>query len=494
MYFSNKPAKEEYSMLNQERIISEIDRQLEGIDIESIRAKEDLILEKTMEELQENISENKLSYVELTAFYLDRIKNIDQIDSGINGISEINPMAIKEAIKLDKENNKQSNLYGMPITIKENINTDNMVTSVGTHILRDFIPNEDAELVKRLKEENAIILGKTNLSELANFVGRKMPSGYSSKHGQTLNPFNPLELTPSGSSSGSGASITTNIGVASIGTETTGSIIAPASVESIVGFKPSHGNVSGEGIFPLAPSLDVAGPMGRTVIDAIEVYNSITTNGDTIVDIDNLDSNILKNKKIGIISTKSDMEDKAIELLKNIGVEVVNIEMELNDIDNVKIINNELKFAIEEFSNKYNLPFNTLKELVDYNDEDLEIRAKYGQDLLEDADDIKEKNQAEVDKMINLVNTRYENAISENNLDSIVYIDGDGVIITAVAGLPQITVPIGLDSNGIPHGLTFTSLKNEDKKLLEYAYSFEQNTKLRKVLSDKEIMENINKK
>lgn len=216
-------------MYNQERIVKTIEDQLKETDVQKARTKAPLIIEKNITELQQAIANGTLTYEELTAFYLDRILQFDQIDNGMNSISEINPQAIKEAKAFDQQASQtpKKPLYGIPVTLKENINTTNMISSAGAYALRTFKPKEDAEVVKKLTEAQALILGKVNLSELANYMSMKAPSGYSSKHGQTLNPYGPLKITPSGSSSGSGASVTMNIGAFSLGTETMGSIVSP---------------------------------------------------------------------------------------------------------------------------------------------------------------------------------------------------------------------------------------------------------------------------
>lgn len=233
------PEAETPAMYNQERIVKTIEDQLKETDVQKARTKAPLIIEKNITELQQAIANGTLTYEELTAFYLDRILQFDQIDNGMNSISEINPQAIKEAKAFDQQASQtpKKPLYGIPVTLKENINTTNMISSAGAYALRTFKPKEDAEVVKKLTEAQALVLGKVNLSELANYMSMKAPSGYSSKHGQTLNPYGPLKITPSGSSSGSGASVTMNIGAFSLGTETMGSIVSPASHQSVVGFK-----------------------------------------------------------------------------------------------------------------------------------------------------------------------------------------------------------------------------------------------------------------
>ena len=497
-FYSNiLPAKQEYAMYNRTRLNKTIDEQLKDINLKEVRKKSNLILEKTVPEIQEAISQGKLTYKELTAFYLDRISQFDQIEHGINAISEINPNAMKIAEEFDnqrKEISNQGQLFGMPVTLKENINTSNLITSAGTYALKKFIPKEDAPVVKDLLDQDAFILAKTNLSELANFMSTRMPSGYSSKHGQTLNPYNPLVESPLGSSSGSAASITANIGVISLGTETTGSLISPAAIESTVGFKPTHGNIKDSGVFPLASSLDTVGIIARNVTDVATFYNELTTIPETKVDIKKFKTDYLKGKRIGFpAGADENLYNQMKKELEKQGAEVVKISIDSKKLDNLSIINNEMKFDIEKFAEEHNLPFRTLGELIEFNNKDKKRRAKYGQNLIEKANETKAQDKKAVQDIIDAARKQYDSLMAKHSLDTIVFLDNDYVPLTAIAGYPEITIPVGLDKEGKPRGLTFTTSKNADNKALEFAFSFETNTKLRNVLSDQELIKNLEK-
>lgn len=481
---SLKEAKQESIQYNQEKVVKMIDSQLKGIDIEKIRVKAKLIEEKSVRNLQELVNKGDLTYEELTAYYLDKIKTIDQTEEGTNSVAEINPHAIEEARNFDKnKNSSKSFLYGIPITLKDNINAKNMPMSAGTYILKDYMPKEDAQIVEKLKNQGALILGKVNLSELANFTSPKTPSGYSSKVGQTKNPFEPLKISPLGSSSGSAVSITENIGVISIGTETSGSIIAPSAINSVVGMKPSRKNISGEGIFPLSSSLDVAGPIAKNVEDIAIAYNAMANDSSSKIDIESLRKDELKGKTIGIFKNNNELYDKLKEKFKNLNVNLVEVEVNSNEIDIETIINNDFKFDVEKFSKKYKLPFNTLSDLIKFNNEDKMRRAKYGQKYLEIANESKardkEFNNSQIEKAKNILN----NLISKNKLDAIVFFNNDEVILPAVAGYPEITVPFGKNNKGEAQGVTFISKENADIDLIKIAYSFEQETNLRQKIN-----------
>ncbi|EGO5966648.1 amidase [Enterococcus faecalis] len=450
------PEAETPAMYNQERIVKTIEDQLKETDVQKARTKAPLIIEKNITELQQAIADGALTYEELTAFYLDRILQFDQIDNGMNSISEINPQAIKEAKAFDQQASQtpKKPLYGIPVTLKENINTTNMISSAGAYALRTFKPKEDAEVVKKLTEAQTLILGKVNLSELANYMSMKAPSGYSSKHGQTLNPYGPLKITPSGSSSGSAASVTMNIGAFSLGTETMGSIVSPASHQSVVGFKPTHSSVSGEGVLPLAPSLDTVGPIARSVVDVAQGYNAFKK--DTVPSIDSTKF------------TKNNLQGQRIGLL-------------------------EMPSAEEEFAKRYDLPFKTLEELIAYNQQDKKVRAKYGQDLLEADVKKKQPDKEIIQTTIKKAQQTFDALLKKQQLDGYAFIDSEGTGLSAVAGYPELTVPLAKNSEGQPYGLTFTQTANKEQTLFKQAYSFEQSTKGRIVLSDNELLANSKK-
>src|SRR5690242_13357333 len=235
--------------------------------------------EITIAELQQGLQSGKYSSRELVEKYSDRINNIDKKGPALNSVIEMNPDAEKIATALDrerKEKGPRGALHGIPILIKDNIDTqDRMMTTAGSLALVGAKPARDAFVAQKLREAGAIILGKTNLSEWANFRSNKSSSGWSGRGGQTLNPY-VLDRNPCGSSSGSGAAVAANLCVAAIGTETDGSVVCPSSANSLVGIKPTVGLVSRAGIIPISHSQDTAGPMARTVRDAALILGALT--------------------------------------------------------------------------------------------------------------------------------------------------------------------------------------------------------------------------
>src|SRR5688572_17223766 len=234
--------------------------------------------EATIDELQKKMRAGELTSRALTTAYLERIAEVDRGGPKLNSVIEVNPDAVAIADQLDAERRAgrvRGPLHGIPILIKDNIATvDKMQTTAGSLALIGSKPPRDAYVVARLREAGAVILGKTNLSEWANFRGTGSTSGWSARGGQTRNPY-ALDRNPSGSSSGSAAAVSANLCVAAIGTETNGSIVSPSSICGIVGVKPTVGLVSRAGIIPIAASLDTAGPMTRTVRDAALVLQAL---------------------------------------------------------------------------------------------------------------------------------------------------------------------------------------------------------------------------
>lgn len=467
-------SKEEVIMYDND-VVKTIDSQLENLPIEEIRKKDKLIMEKSIDEIQESIKKGELTYTELTAFYMDRIKSFDKAKKGLNSVMEINPNAISEAKKLDLEKSDNKNpMYGIPVLVKDNINTKDMKTSAGTIALKDFQPSENAPVIENLIKNKAIILGKANLSELANFVDTRMPSGYSSKLGQTHNPFNPLMITPSGSSSGSGVAVAANFSAVALGTETTGSIIAPAGINSIVGFKPSKDLISTEGVIPLSSTMDTVGPMTKTVKDAVALFNASIQDESKKINL-NQDLKDLSNMRIGVM--KGNNNEKLTEALKKAGA--VTVELEIQEIDNEFIMQHDFKPDFEKFAKKYNLPIKSLSELVEFNKKDLKRNAKYGQDLIEDAAENKGEDTEKIKKTVAETKEELNKLMKDNNLDIIAFTDSSGVVLPCIAGYPIMTVPLGESEAKEPMGATFFAKEGNDEKLANTAYAFENATKSR---------------
>lgn len=469
------PASEERISFRNDHLIKIIDDQLKGIDIEAVKSKSQLIEQKSIKEIQDLIKNQKITYEELVAYYLINIKEKDQSPNGNNAVSEVNPGAIDEARAYDSME-ADLPLKGIPVLVKENINTSDMPTSSGMFALKDFIPSEDAPVIKELKENGAILLGKTNLSELSNWMSQKNPSGYSAKKGQTHNPFDPINISPLGSSAGSAVAMATDLASVTLGTETVGSIVAPAAINSTVGYKPTRDRISGEKVIPITLSLDTVGVIGKHVEDTLITSNAATKDQITV----DLDRNAIVGKRIGVLGEKDSSFSIAIRSqLQKMGVEVVDLgNVDTSDIDAQFILQSEFEHDLNAYLVENNAPIKSLKELIEYNKQDPDIRMRYGQTHLESSLDFKGKDDTKVKRIIDIAQKKLIDVMDVNNLDAIVCQDNDGVILTAVAGAPQITVPFGKNDTQ-PIGATFSGKLGSDDELFKIAYSFEQQTNMR---------------
>lgn len=484
-YKLTAPPKEEWISYNNDKVIESIDKQLNGFDIENlVKNKETYIIEKNIPEIQQAVKDEKITYEEITAICLYRIKTLDQNKHGYNSVISVNPDAVEEARKRDseykRENSYEFSLYGIPVMLKDNINTSAMPTSAGAEAFSEFYPNEDAQLVKNLKDNGAIILGKNNLSEFANYVSSIAPAGYSGSKGQTVNPFNPLKISPSGSSSGSAVAVTANLIPVSIGTETDGSIIAPSACNSVVGFKPSRGSIPGEGIFPLIKKIDTAGPIARNVTDAAISYNAFSDNK---VSLDYNDKS-LQGKTVGL--AVYEYEDKQVlenlrKELESIGAKVIDVTIDESDITIFNNISFSFAKDFEDYSNIYGLPIKNLDELLEYNQKDKKRRIKYGQDWLEEAANISESDMNKINESIDNANIILTDLFDKNALDCVAFLNSSGSSAFAAAGYPELTIPLGKNKKGVPQGATFAVKNGEDEKLLNIGYSFESSVKGRMI-------------
>jgi amidase len=471
------------------------------------------IEEKTILELQKAMEKNMITSKELVIMYLERIANIDHAGHKLNSVLEINPDAIQIAEALDYERTqkgKRSNLHGIPILIKDNIGTaDKMHTSAGSFALKDSYSKEDAFVIKQLRKAGAVILGKTNMTEWANFMTNRMPPGYSSRGGQVLNPYGIGEFGPGGSSSGSGVAATANLCALAIGTETSGSIIDPASNLSLVGIKPSIGLVSRYGIIPASHMQDTAGPMGRTVEDAVILFGEMAgyDENDPITIYSNrkdkidytqfLKLNGFLNRRIGvprdyffdnISEEEKEIFEQEIKIMKQLGAEIVeNIK-----IENAKELNSKTAVLCEFIANldtylaglSTNVPVHSVSELIKYHEENADTMLKFGQVYFTEYSK-KIYNLTSKEYVINrkkdieLSKNGIDSVLKNYNLDALVFIGESCAEIVNKAGYPEITVPAGVLKNGKPFGITFVAEAFSEPKLINIAYTYEQSSKKR---------------
>ena len=478
------------------------------------------INEITIFELQKKMKEGEYSSRKITELYLNRITAIDQSGPLLNSVIEINPDALDIADKMDQERKAgklRGPLHGIPILIKDNINTgDQMMTTAGALALKGNVVTKDAFIIQKLRDAGAVLLGKTNLSEWANFRSTRSSSGWSSRGGQTKNPC-VLDRNASGSSSGSAAAVAANLCTIAIGTETDGSIIAPSSFCGIVGIKPTVGLWSRSGIIPISATQDTAGPMTRTVTDAAillgalageDTADAITTQHKEKDKIDYtsfLNKEGLKGKRIGIEKSflrgneaVVNIYKEAIELLKKNGATIVEIDLlkltkPLGEAEFI-VLQYEFKDGVNKYLSNANAKVKSLTEVISFNKQNESTAMPYfKQELLEMCDSkgsLNEKEYTDALKISTSARKIIDDMIQQHQLDAICstsfglanctdLVNGDydtGFYFAppaAMAGYPHITVPMG-KVHELSIGLSFIAGAYQEGKLIEMAFSFEQ--------------------
>jgi len=491
--------------------------------------------EATIADLQQRMQSGRETARSLVEQYLARIDAIDRQGPSLHSIIETNPDALSIADQLDAERKSgrtRGLLHGIPVLIKDNIATaDRMQTTAGSAALEGSRPPKDAFLVQRLRAAGAIILGKTNLSEWANFRSTHSTSGWSGRGGQTKNPY-ALDRNPSGSSSGSGAAVAANLCVVAVGTETDGSVVSPSNVNGLVGIKPTLGLVSRAGIVPIAHSQDTAGPMARSVADAAILLAAMAGKdpGDPVVggpprranatpvSAYALDVNALRGARIGVVRNRlfgsspaaDAIAERAINEMRQQGAVIIDPA----DIPTLgKFDDSEFDVLLYEFNadlNRYLTwlgpasPMHSLADIIEFNDRHKNREMPYfDQELMRQAEKkgplTEEKYKTELAKNHQLARTLGIDAtMMKEHLDALVaptggpawltdLVNGDGgtavapapSTVTAVAGYPHITVPAG-DVRGLPVGISFFGRAWSEATLIKLAYAYEQATKHRR--------------
>ncbi len=494
--------------------------------VSDIKSKNAFLLDEvTVTELQSKMASGELSSRRITEMYLQRIAEIDRKGFKLNSIIELNPDALKIADMMDEErksNKHRGPMHGIPILIKDNINTaDQMQTTAGSLALSGHKAQKDAGLVKKLRAGGAVIIGKTNLSEWANFRSTRSSSGWSSRGGQTKNPY-VLDCSPCGSSSGSGTAVAANLCAVAIGTETDGSISCPSSINGIVGIKPTVGLVSRAGIIPISKTQDTAGPMTRTVTDAAILLGVIAgadpddeatkqIEGQAVPDYTKfLDKSGLSGKRIGYDQSikKHEAVDaltaNAFEQLKKAGATMVPVDFskennKLGDAE-FEVLQYEFKDGLNKYLAAENVSVKNLEEIINFNkSHDSTAMPFFKQELLtmcQEKGDLNSKQYTDALKKLISGRNFIADLLEKNKLDalctpangaswSIDLVNGDGFTgyggysFAAKTGFPSITVPMGM-VKGLPVGLCFFSKAFDEGNLISIAYAYEQISKNRK--------------
>ena len=470
---------------------------LKSYDISFHNSIKDLIINEDISSIQSHISEGKFNYEDLVKFYLYRIYKFEMDkDLYLNSIISLNPEIINEAKELDRNNNPDNLLYGIPILVKDNINVEGMVTSAGASVFKDNFVDNNAIVIKNLKINNALILGKLNMSEWAYYFCRPCPVGYSSLGGQTLNPYGRKVFESGGSSSGSGVSIAANFAVASIGSETSGSILSPSSKNSLVGLKPTIGSISRSGIVPISSFFDTSGPMTTNVYDNAILYNSMIGFDDKDelsykadkINLEEMKSFDPRNIVVGISSNvvKDSLIAIALDDLKISGISNTIYNPENYSLPSFRSIltsdmKRDLPKYISDYANKDIQVYN-VTDIVEFNNKDTLTHAPYGQYIF---NEIKEDkvSDSELEQMkINTKSkaTNYLNKIMTNNdFDIFISVDNSMAGIAAAAHFPALTIPMGYRSDGQPSNITFIAKSKNEQLLYNIAYRYENQSKRR---------------
>ena len=478
--------------------------------------------------MQAGLQSGKYTSHQLVKKYLDRIDDIDKDGPKLNSVIEVNPdaMAIAEALDREhKEKGVRGPLHGIPILIKDNIDTaDRMMTTAGSLALVGSRPAQDSHVAKKLREAGAVILGKTNLSEWANFRSSHSSSGWSGRGGQTKNAYI-QDRNPCGSSSGSGSAAAANLCAAAVGSETDGSVVCPSSANSLVGIKPTVGLIGRSGIIPISHSQDTAGPMARTVSDAAILLGALTgidandamtkpSAGKSFTDYTPLfNRDGLRGARLGIARKYFGFNDLVDKLMNDRIAEMKKMGAVIVDPADIptsgKFDDSELEVLLYEFKadlNSYlgrlgpSSPVHSLKDVIDFNEKHRDRELTYfGQDLLiksQAKGPLTEKKYLQALAKNHLLSRTQgiDFVMRKNRLDAMVaptggpawptdWINGDHFTggyssASAVAGYPHITVPAGYVF-GLPVGISFFGGAWSEPKLIKYAYAFEQATKAR---------------
>jgi amidase len=483
------------------------------------------VVDLSVAEAQRRMTAGTLTSRALTRAYLDRIAAVDDSGPALNAVIDINPAALGEAEARDAERRAgrtRGPLHGVPLLIKDNIDIAGMVNSAGSLALADNRPRSDAFLIERLRRSGAVLLGRTNLSEWANFRSSRSTSGWSSRGGQTRNPH-VLDHNPCGSSSGSAVAAAASLAAAAVGTETDGSIICPASVNGVVGLKPTVGLVSRRGIIPISASQDSAGPIGRTVADVAALLGGMSgldardpaaaraprTPTDYTAF---LDRNALKGRRVGVLRramaiAHPDVDaalTAAVEHMRSAGATVIDVEIpgaRSWSAPEMEVLLYEFKDGVNAYLSTSTSARKSLADVIAWNRANAaRVMPHFGQELFERA-------QAKGP----LTDAAYRNArdtalrlagrdgllgvLARDRLDAVVspstatawkidYSIGDrasagGYGAAAVAGTPSITIPIG-ESRGLPFGLTLMGTAFSEPQLIGMAYALEQRTNARR--------------
>ncbi len=493
-------------VLDKNEVFAPLYQEVSKMSGADYRALRPLILEQDIPTIQAHIASGMLTYEQLVLFYLYRIYTYE-LDNAttLNTVIALNENVVAEARKLDALRKRttlgnQHPIYGMPILLKDNINAQGMTTTAGSIALEHNITG-DAFVVRQLKRNGALILGKVNLSEWAYYLCEGCPVGYSAIGGQTLNPYGRRIFETGGSSSGSGTAVAANYAVAAVGTETSGSILSPSGQNSVVGLKPTIGLLSRSGIVPISSTLDTPGPMTKNVTDNAIVLSAMT--GRDEADTKSVatkhvfhetvhKSSTLEGKRLGALKKlleEDPIYKMTVEKLRSQGAVIVEVDppsIQLKGFLSILNIDmrNDLPRYLGLYANRAQVPVRSIADLVTFNAEDSVTRIPYGQALfrgiLKDTttQEALKTNIADLEKK---ARTFFDAALDTYRLDAILSINNYHAGYAAVAKYPALGVPMAYQATGQPMNLTLIGKPFQEALLLEVGIAFEQATNVRKI-------------
>jgi len=456
----------------------------ELFDFEAFSEKYDyihsLVFEKTIIEIQQLLLDGIISCIDLVKYYIYRMHQFDNYHAMIS----INPNIINEAEIIDEKisSGLVGELFGTVVTLKDTIGFEALPTTAGAYVLRNSKTLRDANLVSKLKEEDALIIGKSNLAEWGNCISMPSLDGYSTLGGHTKNPYGAYEV--GSSSSGSAVSVSLNLAMSSIGTEFCGSLIGPAGQNSTVSIKPSLGLISGDLMIPLSDVLDTAGPIGRTVEDVYKVFkvmvgSSNLEGSEELVKSLNMTEklNYSSTNKVGVYHSIGEDMSQLIKDFENLGIEVVSINfdhVDWKDYDLKPIIEYGIVQNVKKYLNHPDVvcDLKNLEEIVSYNQEHNCV--PYGQKVFLDALESKHDSiENHISQTKNLCSSSIDYLLDKYNLDMLLSVNMHLAALYSPAGYPALTVPAGYKDSGEPFAMTLVGPYLSDIKLLETAKLFE---------------------
>ncbi|MDE0507202.1 MAG: amidase family protein [Gammaproteobacteria bacterium] len=480
---------------------SGFDAELADFGEAQYEALKPLILGASIDQLQQAVDSGELSYETLTRFYLYRIRETENDPARyLNAVISLNPAALELARERDGGHGENHDpIFGMPVLLKDNVGAAGMPTTAGAFALAN---NEagNAFIAERLNERGAIILGKANLSEWAYFFCGDCPSGWSAMGGQTLNPYGRLVFGTGGSSSGSGSAIAAEYAVAAVGSETSGSILSPASANSLVGLKPTTGSLSRTGVVPISATLDTTGPMARSVGDVVALFNAMTGYDEDDLAMPRLAEDLmleyrltgLSGKRLGLLEsmTEDAFYQEAADLLATDGatIEPVSFAWESPELFS-EFLGAEMVRDLAAYLADHagaGVEITSVSDLRAFNLED-PTRMPYGQaevDMMAELDYGAEELEALRAELQSYARLQMENLFSQHDLDVLLSLNNMHAGVAALANFPALTIPAGYRENGRPVGLTLIAPSFQEQVLIDIGAEFERLTMARRPAAD----------